>query len=70
MKAVETIRQIARPMVAYKILAAGRLPPEKAFASALSHIAPQGAICVGAFPKDKPGMIAEDISMARKHSKS
>lgn len=69
-KAVETIRQIAKPMVAYKILAAGRLPPEEAFAFALSHIAPKDAVCIGVFPKNKPGMIAEDVALARKLLKS
>ena len=69
-KAVETIRQISKPVVAYKILAAGRLQPEEGFKFAFSHIAAKDAVCVGMFPKDKPGMVAEDIGLAKRLSKS
>lgn len=63
-KAVETIRQIAKPVVGYKILAAGRLPAAEAFAFALRHLAAKDGMCVGVFPKVKPGMIAEDVRLA------
>jgi len=65
-KAIETIRQISKPMVGYKILAAGRLPPEEGFAFALKHLARKDGMCVGVFPKIKPDMLAEDVRLARK----
>ena len=67
-KAVETIRQIAKPVVAYKILAAGRLPAEEGFTFAFHHIAAKDGVCVGVYPKDRPGMVAEDVGLAKKLS--
>ena len=64
--AIETIRKIAKPVVGYKILAAGRLPADEAFAFALKHLAAKDGMCVGVFPKVKPGMIEEDVRLARK----
>ena len=65
-KAVETIRSItAKPVVAYKILGAARLPPEEAFAYAFQHIAAKDGVCVGIYNKNKPGMLAEDVALMR-----
>ena len=58
--------QITKPVVAYKILAAGRIAPAEGFELALSSIAKKDGICVGIFPKDKPGMLAEDVALASK----
>ena len=70
-KAVETIRSItAKPVVAYKILGAARLPPEEAFAYAFKHIAAKDGVCVGIFNKDKPGMLADDVKLMRRMTKS
>lgn len=68
-KAVATISQIKKPMVAYKILAAGRLPAREAFQTALSRIAAKDGICVGVFPKDQPGQVKEDAQLAMEFSK-
>jgi len=54
------IRRLSKPVIHYKILAAGRNDPEKAFAFAARHLRPQDAVCVGVYTKDKPGMISED----------
>ena len=69
-KAVETIRSIsAKPVVAYKILGAGRLSPDEAFAYAFQHIAAKDGVCVGIYNKNKPGMVAEDVALMRRGSK-
>jgi hypothetical protein len=54
--------------VAYKILAAGRLPAEEAFSFAFRHIGPKDGVCVGVFPKNKLDMLAEDVNLAKKMS--
>lgn len=45
--AVETIRRIEKPVVAYKILAAGRLPAQAAFEYAFKHLRRKDGVCVG-----------------------
>ncbi len=68
-KAIATISQIKKPVVAYKILAAGRLPAREAFQCALSRIAAKDGICVGVFPKDQPNQVREDAQLAIELSK-
>jgi hypothetical protein len=68
-KAVETIKQITnKPVVAYKILGAARLEPQEAFTYAFKHIAAKDGVCVGIYNKDKPGMLAEDVSLMHRVS--
>ena len=61
--AVETIRSIGKPVVAYKILGAARLPPEEGFAYAFRNIAAKDGVCVGIYNKNKPGMLADDVAL-------
>ncbi|MCY3018437.1 MAG: hypothetical protein NTW87_05325, partial [Planctomycetota bacterium] len=65
-KAVESIRQIEKPVVAYKILAAGRLSAEEGFTFAFKSIRRKDGVCVGVYPKSKPDQIAEDAQLTRK----
>jgi len=65
-KAVETIRQIEKPVVGYKILAAGRLAAEEGFTFAFKHLHRKDGVCVGVYPKDRPGEISENAQLARK----
>jgi hypothetical protein len=63
-KAVETIKKITnKPVVAYKILGAARLEPQEAFTYAFKHIAAKDGVCVGIYNKEKPDMLAEDVSL-------
>ena len=50
-------------MVAYKILAAGRLPPKQAFAFAFAHLRAKDGVCVGIFPPRKQKMLQEDADL-------
>lgn len=66
------VRQVKRPCLAFKILAAGRLckdkqSVEKAFAFAYANIKPTDAVIVGLFPifNDE---IKEDAALARKYA--
>ncbi len=44
-------------------MAAGRNEPKAAFAFAASKMRTNDAVCVGVYPKDRPGMLAEDVHL-------
>jgi hypothetical protein len=67
-KAIATIRQLDKPVVAYKVLAAGRLAPKKAFAELLKQIKAKDGLCVGVFPKKNTNEIVEDTALIRQLS--
>ena len=67
-QAIATIRQLDKPVVAYKVLAAGRLAPKKAFAELLKQIKPKDGLCVGVFPKKNSGEIVENTTLIRQLS--
>ena len=58
---VQVIHGLSKPVIHYKVLAAGRTPPAEALAFAAQQMRPQDAVCVGVFLKDNPGMIEEDL---------
>ena len=57
------IATLSRPVIHYKILAAGRNEPAAAFAFAASKMRANDAVCVGVYPKDHPNMLREDVLM-------
>jgi hypothetical protein len=59
----DLIPTLSKPVVHYKVLAAGRNDPATAFAFAASKMRPNDAVCVGIYPKDNPGMLAEDVRL-------
>jgi hypothetical protein len=59
----DLIPQLSHPVVHYKILAAGRNDPAQAFAFAASKMRLNDAVCVGVYPKDRPGMLKENASL-------
>ena len=63
-KAVRTIRQMEKPVVAFKVLGAGRFPPSEAFPFLLNRVRPKDGLCVGMFPKDRDE-VAENTALAR-----
>ncbi len=60
--AVATIARIEKPVIGYKILAAGRNDPDEAFAYAFEHLREKEGVCVGIFPKHRPTELADDIA--------
>lgn len=50
-KAVEVLRSLEKPVIAYKILGAGRLPANEGFEYALAHIRKTDGLCVGIYAK-------------------
>ena len=67
-QAMETLRQLPKPVVAYKLMAAGRNKPNEAFEFVFRHLRTGDGICVGVFPKDKSGILEEDVELVLKHS--
>jgi hypothetical protein len=63
---VDLIQRIPRPVVHYKILAAGRNDPAEAFAYAACHMRAHDAVCVGVGPSDAPTMLREDVALLEK----
>jgi hypothetical protein len=59
----DLIPQLSRPVVHYKIMAAGRNDPRAAFAFAASKMRANDAVCVGIYQKDNPGMLREDTRL-------
>lgn len=60
---VRTIEHLSKPVIHYKVLAAGREAPRQAFAFVAQHLRPQDAVCVGVYTKDKPDMLEEDLRL-------
>lgn len=58
---IEVLRSLSKPVIHYKVLAAGRHKPSDAFAYVAQHLRAQDAVAVGVFPKDKGGMLDEDV---------
>ena len=49
--ATKTIQALKKPVIAYKILAAGRLPAAEGFEHAFNHIARKDGVCVGIYAR-------------------
>ena len=61
-KAVETIRKMAKPVVAFKVLGAGRLKPAEALP--LSRVGRKDGLCVGVLPRQRDEL-AENAALVR-----
>jgi hypothetical protein len=62
-KMAETIAGLSRPVIHYKVMAAGRNDPAEALTFAATAMRGTDAVCVGVFPRDKPDMLAEDVAI-------
>jgi len=57
------IQGLSRPVIHYKVMAAGRNDPKEALEFVARHLRPQDAVCVGVCPKDNPRMLEEDLRL-------
>ncbi len=64
----DLIQDLSRPVIHYKIMAAGRNDPEEAFAFTASKMRDTDAVCVGVFPKDNPDMLEQDVRLLEKYT--
>lgn len=60
---VETLATLSKPVIHYKVLAAGRKTPAQAFAFVAKYLRPSDAVCVGVYDEDQPGMLREDVEL-------
>jgi len=59
----DMIQGLSKPVIHYKVMAAGRNDPREAFAYVAKKLRPQDAVCVGLYTKDKPNMLAENLTL-------
>jgi hypothetical protein len=61
-KAVATIERLEKPVIAYKILAAGRLTASEGFEYAFSHINRKDGVCVGIYAQKAIDQIRQNAT--------
>jgi hypothetical protein len=61
-KAAATIAGLKKPVIAYKILAAGRLPAVEGFEYAFGHIKPKDGVCVGIYAENAVDQIRQNAT--------
>jgi hypothetical protein len=61
--AIECIRRISKPCIAYKIMGAGRINPRMAFEHAFAGIKPTDVVNVGMHRGDKDNMVEENAAI-------
>jgi hypothetical protein len=59
--ALEALRKLERPCIAYKIYGAGRLTPEQAYADVGRALRPGDGVLVGMFPPDRPDIVGDNV---------
>ena len=57
------IPQLTKPVIHYKIMAAGRNNPAEAFAFAAGNMRNRDLVCVGIFDQAAPNMLRQDIDL-------
>jgi hypothetical protein len=62
----DLIRKLSKPVIHYKIMAAGRNNPAEAFDFATRHMRPFDMVCVGVYTKHAPQMLEQDIGLLKK----
>jgi hypothetical protein len=62
-QAFETIGRVRRPVIAFKILAAGTRDARESFRQTFRHLAAKDGVCVGVFPKDDRDQVREDCKL-------
>jgi hypothetical protein len=62
--ALDAITKIPEPVIAYKIMGAGRCQPREAFREVGQFLKPKDGACVGIYNEHKPDMVAENVRLA------
>jgi len=66
----DLIQTLSRPVIHYKVLAAGRNDPEQAFAYCGARMRPQDLACIGVFTGDDPRMLETDVRLFETHARA
>jgi hypothetical protein len=67
-ESLAVIEKLDKPVVAYKVLGAGRIRPKDTLPYVFKRLLPKDGICVGVFPK-KRNEIAENCSLTSQLSR-
>ena len=59
----ELVEGLSKPVIHYKIMAAGRNDPAEAFGYAARCMRAGDAVCVGIYDEQKPDMVAENVRL-------
>jgi len=59
----DLIQKLSKPVVHYKVMAAGRNDPRAAFAFAASKMRVNDAVCVGIYQEKQAGILKEDVRL-------
>jgi len=62
-KMIEVIATLKKPVIHYKIIAAGRNDPQEAFAFTVRHMKANDAVCVGVYTKDNRNILEENVHL-------
>ncbi|MFN4226770.1 MAG: hypothetical protein ACK4F0_01330 [Candidatus Ratteibacteria bacterium] len=65
-KMVEVIKKVKKPVIHYKIFAAGRKKPEEAITFLSKNARENDMVCIGIYDEKKKGMIEENIELMKK----
>ena len=60
--ALQALRRLDKPCIAYKILGAGRLSLEDGLSDVALALRPKDGILMGMFPPDRPDLITENVA--------
>jgi len=66
-ESLATIEKLDKPVIAYKVLGAGRILPKDTFPKVFRRLRPKDGICVGVFPRGKDEL-AENARLTRQLS--
>ena len=64
-KSLETITKLEKPVVAFKVLGAGRFLPQNAFPDVLGRLRRKDGMCVAVFPAKDPDQLEENALLTR-----
>jgi hypothetical protein len=67
-ESLATIEKLEKPVVAYKVLGAGRIKPQDTLPVILKRLKPKDGLCVGVFPRKNQAEIVENVTLVAKHS--
>lgn len=60
---VELIQALSKPVIHYKVMAAGRNDPKEALGFAARHMRPQDVVCVGVYLKENANSIEQNVRL-------
>lgn len=60
---LRTIAMLSKPVIHYKVMAAGRKTPEAGIGFAARQLREHDAVCVGIYDEQHPGMLREDVEL-------